>query len=56
MELHQNFMWSSDWDGHEVGYPDIPVVGLYTLRVNPNIDVYINMGTLEILEAWTCSD
>lgn len=48
--------WSSDWNGDEVGYPDVPVVGLYTLTVNPDIHFYVNMDTLEILEAWTVNE
>lgn len=56
MDLHRDFIWSSDWNGDEVGFPDVSIVGLYSLRVNPDIDLYINMENLEILEAWTAQD
>lgn len=56
MELNKDFLWSSDWDGSEVGFPDSAVVGLYNLRVNPDICLYIDMQTLEILDAWASYD
>lgn len=43
------FGWSSDWNGYEVGYPEILVVGLY---VSGNLNVYINTENNEILEHW----
>ena len=52
MEFNRDFIWSSDWDGEEVGFPESSVVGLYNLRVNPDIYLYIDMETLEILDAW----
>lgn len=44
--------WSSDWNGYEVGYDDIEVVGLYSVPNLP-IDVYIDAGTGKIIEAWS---
>ncbi len=44
--------WSSDWNGDEVGYPEIDVVGLYTI-LETGQDVYIDSSNgiiLEILE------
>ena len=41
--------WQSDWNGDEVGYNDIGIVGLYT-SVNLGIDVYLDAETGEILE------
>jgi len=43
--------WQSDWNGYEVGYPEIPVVGLYTSH-KLGLDLYINTETGEVLEAW----
>lgn len=50
-ELH----WQSDWNGYEVNYPDIPVVGLYTIP-DTDINVYINTEDGTILEMWTVGD
>ena len=44
--------WSSDWNGYEVGYPEISVVGLYTDKKEPYA-YYINTETGEVLDAWT---
>lgn len=51
-------VWSSDCLGEEVGYPDIPVVGIYTYQpdVGPEISLYIDMGTAEILDMWSSCD
>lgn len=56
MDLHQNFVWSSDWSGDEVGFPESLIVGLYSLRVNPDIYFYIDMESLEILDAWATQE
>jgi hypothetical protein len=42
--------WNSDWNGDEVGFPEVDVVGLYSIG---NVHFYINMETLEVLEIWT---
>ena len=53
LDLH----WSSDWNGYEVGYPELNVVGLYSLSNNPDIHFYIDMETLTVLESWyICED
>lgn len=44
--------WQSDWNGYEVGYDDIDVVGLYT-STKLGIDVYLNAENGEILEVFT---
>lgn len=53
---YDDLIWSSDWNGDEVGYDEIPVVGLYSLKSNPDIYVYIDSSNLTILEAWDSSD
>ncbi|MDK1672801.1 hypothetical protein QOK74_07945 [Staphylococcus saprophyticus] len=48
-DLFRRIHWSSDWNGDEVGYPEINVVGLYSYH---ELNLYIDMETLEVLEAW----
>lgn len=45
--------WSSDWNGDEVGFPTVDVVGLYSFKDAP-IEYYVNTETGVILEAWLC--
>ena len=56
MEFNQEFLWSSDWMGDEVGFPESLVVGLYSLKENPNRYFYIDMESLDILEEWEIDD
>lgn len=51
-------MWSSDWAGDEVGYPDIEIVGLYTFQPNvgPEISLYIDMVEGLVLDMWSSCD
>lgn len=51
----KNFVWSSNWNGYEVGYDDILTVGLYRLK-GTQIYFYINMETDNILEYWSEDD
>lgn len=48
IEWHR-LAWSSDWNGYEVGYPGVPVVGLYSDRT---YSYYINTETQTVLEKW----
>jgi len=41
--------WQSDWNGDEVGYPEILVVGLYT-ATHLQCDLYVNAETGDVLE------
>lgn len=43
--------WSSDWNGYEVGYADIDVVGLYRMRGAP-VMFYADASTGLVLESW----
>lgn len=45
-------MWSSDWNGDEVGYPEIEVVGLYA-DPGDKYMYYVNSDTGEVLDVWT---
>ena len=41
--------WCSDFNGDEVGYPYSNVVGYYMYH---DLNMYIDMGTLNVLELW----
>lgn len=46
--------WSSDWDGEDIGYPDISVVGYYCYDTDEiSINAYIDMDTGNVLELWS---
>ncbi|MDT0939225.1 hypothetical protein RNT41_04595 [Staphylococcus pseudintermedius] len=45
--------WYSDWNGDEVGYDDVDVVGYYSYH---DLNLYIDTSTLNILEAWFDED
>lgn len=51
----RNLHWQSDWSGYEVGYPVIPVVGLYTSH-ELGYDFYIDMETGGVLEVISCCE
>lgn len=52
---YQDLHWSSDWNGDEVGYDDIPVVGLYSFK-GTEIYVYLNTEDGTILEIWDAEE
>jgi hypothetical protein len=47
--------WQSDWNGYEVGYDNVGVVGLYTSE-KLGADLYLNAETDEVLEIWLHED
>lgn len=47
--LFEDLIWSSDWNGDEVGYDELNVVGLYILK-DTDFGFYIDMDTMRILE------
>ena len=48
-----NLVWSSDWNGDEVGYPESEVVGLYSQeRDDGSYSFYIDMETYKVLDFW----
>ncbi len=47
----QKLNWNSDWDGEEIGYDDVLVVGLYSVQ-DTDIDVYIDTETGRVLDIW----
>lgn len=40
---------SSSWNGYEISYPEILVVGLY---IHENLNVYIDTENNRVLEYW----
>lgn len=49
----ENLMWSSDWNGYEVGYPDVDVIGLYRQeREDGCYSFYIDVFKGEIVDFW----
>lgn len=55
LEYNKDLLWSSDWNGYEVGFDDVDVVGLYRLS-GTSVHFYIDMTTNKILHAWGYSD
>lgn len=48
-----NLVWSSDWNGDEVGYPDSEVVGLYSQEKDDGCySFYIDVETNMVLDFW----
>lgn len=56
--INLDLMWSSDWMGEEVGYPDVIIVGLYTYQPNvgPEISLYIDIENGIVLDMWSSCD
>ena len=51
--LLTNLRWESDWNGEDVGFDDVPVVGLYTQeRDDGDYSFYIDMETNDLLDFW----
>lgn len=48
-DIFRKLHWQSDWDPEDLGYEGEFVIGLYTYH---DLNLYINMENLEILEAW----
>lgn len=42
--------WQSDWDGDEVGFDKVSVVGLYSDPNEEKVSYYIDMETNKIIE------
>ena len=48
-----DLVWSSDWNGDEVGYPESEVVGLYSQeRGDGSYSFYLDMETHKMLDFW----
>lgn len=52
-----NLIWSSDWNGYEVGFPDSEIVGLYWQeREDGRYSFYLDMETDKVLDFWKGED
>lgn len=52
-----NLVWSSDWDGDGVGFPELEVVGLYSQeRDDGEYSFYIDTETGKVLDFWKNQD
>jgi len=51
-------VWQSDWNGDEVGFDEIEIVGLYqkTLETGTCINFYIDMNGGHVLDMWIDDD
>lgn len=47
--------WSSDWNGDEVGFDDVNVVGLYSV-LDTSISYYVDTENGYVLDAWVDDD
>lgn len=50
MDWNNGWIWQSDWNGDELGYDHILIVGLY--QIEEGTYAYVNTETGEILEQW----
>lgn len=49
LKLNKHWIWQSDWNGDEVGFDDVLVVGLYSL-CGTSWYAYLDVETGEILQ------
>ena len=47
--------WSSDWNGDEVGFDDVDVVGLYSFA-GTDVYIYLDVENGTILSIWKEED
>lgn len=47
-------LWSSDWNGEEVGYPESSIIGLYTVEneEGKTLYLYVDIENNKILDFW----
>ena len=50
----EGLVWQSDWNGNEVGFDDVAIVGLYSQERadEKTYNFYIDMETMRILDFW----
>lgn len=51
LRYNKELMWQSDWNGFEVGFDEIEVVGLYQLK-DTELYFYIDYVKGKIVDAW----
>lgn len=47
--------WQSDWDGYEVGYDDILIVGFYS-SPDGEVDYYIDVETGKVIDIFLTNE
>jgi len=54
----EDLIWQSDWNGDEVGFDDVEVVGLYSNQRSDGkvYSYYIDMEKMIILDFWIEED
>lgn len=54
----EGLVWQSDWNGDEVGFDEVDVVGLYSMEKDTGeiYNFYIDMNELRILDFWVDID
>ena len=53
----EGLVWQSDWDGEEVGFPEIGVIGYYTSPMEDyTLTLYIDMSDMRIVDLWVNHD
>lgn len=55
LKYNEQLIWQSDWPGHEVGFHEVNIVGMYQLR-DTNIYFYIDMETNAMIDAFTTEE
>lgn len=48
--------WLSDWNGDEVGFDEIQIVGMYSVKEKPDIQYYVDTETGIVLKWWVEED
>lgn len=56
LQYNEDLIWQSDWNGNEVGYDEVDIVGLYRFKNGDEIYVYIDMESNQILEVFCMCD
>jgi len=47
---YNNDHWLSDWNGDEVGFDEIQIVGMYSVKEKPDIQYYVDTETGIVLK------
>jgi hypothetical protein len=55
--MKTNLVWHSDWNGEDLGYTDIEIIGLYSMETYEGetaktVCFYIDIETDTVLESW----
>lgn len=54
IDVSVKMLWSSDWNGEEVGYPESTIVSLYTTESEEGktLYLYVDIENNKILDFW----